>query len=207
MGGKIERARDGGRVLHLRIKSAGGSVMTTGQVADYCGVASRTVSKWFDSGRLKGYRIPGSQDRRIPVKSLFKFLSDHNMPIGDDLRNLVNPKKVVVTYGLPESVMPPAQTPTLDIVRVESIWDLGLRVASPLSAGVVVIGCSVPKSEVQMLLARVRGHNWLSAYCHGPDQWPGMFPDADLVIDGGKPPADIAAAVMSLLHEEDSYAD
>ena len=38
-------------------------VFTTGQVAKICKVAPRTVSKWFDSGRLKGYRIPGSQDR------------------------------------------------------------------------------------------------------------------------------------------------
>src|SRR5262249_20909278 len=41
-------------------------VFTTGQVAKICKVAPRTVSKWFDSGRLRGYRIPGSQDRRIP---------------------------------------------------------------------------------------------------------------------------------------------
>ena len=33
-------------------------VFTTGQVAKICKVAPRTVSKWFDSGRLKGYRIP-----------------------------------------------------------------------------------------------------------------------------------------------------
>ncbi len=38
-------------------------VFTTGQVAKICKVAPRTVSTWFDSGRLKGYRIPGSQDR------------------------------------------------------------------------------------------------------------------------------------------------
>ena len=43
-------------------------VFTTGQVAKICKVAPRTVSKWFDSGRLKGYRIPGSQDRRNPPR-------------------------------------------------------------------------------------------------------------------------------------------
>jgi excisionase family DNA binding protein len=45
-------------------------VFTTGQVAKICKVAPRTVSKWFDSGRLRGYRIPGSQDRRIPREQL-----------------------------------------------------------------------------------------------------------------------------------------
>lgn len=58
-------------------------VFTTGQVAKICKVAPRTVSKWFDSGRLKGYRIPGSQDRRIPRESLIKFLKEHGMPLGD----------------------------------------------------------------------------------------------------------------------------
>ena len=59
------------------------TIFTTGQVAKICKVAPRTVSKWFDSGRLKGYRIPGSQDRRIPREYLIKFLKEHGMPLGD----------------------------------------------------------------------------------------------------------------------------
>jgi len=58
-------------------------VFTTGQVAKLCKVAPRTVSKWFDAGRLKGYRIPGSQDRRIPREYLIKFLKEHGMPLGE----------------------------------------------------------------------------------------------------------------------------
>ena len=58
-------------------------VFTTGQVAKICHVAPRTVSNWFDTGRLKGYRIPNSQDRRIPKKYLVKFLKEHGMPLGD----------------------------------------------------------------------------------------------------------------------------
>jgi excisionase family DNA binding protein len=57
-------------------------VFTTGQVAKICKVAPRTVSKWFDSGRLRGYRIPGSQDRRIPRENLIRFLKEHGMPLG-----------------------------------------------------------------------------------------------------------------------------
>jgi len=58
----------------------GKSVLTTGDVAKICNVAPRTVSKWFDSGQLKGYRIPGSKDRRIPVSELIRFMKLHNMP-------------------------------------------------------------------------------------------------------------------------------
>jgi CheY-like chemotaxis protein len=58
-------------------------VYTTGDVARICQVAPRTVSKWFDTGRLKGYRIPGSLDRRIPRDSLIEFMRSHGMPLGE----------------------------------------------------------------------------------------------------------------------------
>jgi excisionase family DNA binding protein len=58
----------------------GKNVLTTGDVARICNVAPRTVSKWFDSGQLKGYRIPGSKDRRIPLNELARFMKANNMP-------------------------------------------------------------------------------------------------------------------------------
>lgn len=56
-------------------------VLTTGQVAKICNVAPRTVSKWFDSGQLRGYRIPGSKDRRIPLEQLIRFMRAHGIPL------------------------------------------------------------------------------------------------------------------------------
>ena len=56
-------------------------VLTTGEVAKICNVAARTVSKWFDSGQIDGYRIPGSKDRRIPVSSLVQFMRTHGIPM------------------------------------------------------------------------------------------------------------------------------
>jgi len=61
----------------------GKDVLTTGDVAKICHVAPRTVSKWFDNGQLKGYRIPGSKDRRIPVSELLRFMKVHNMPTAE----------------------------------------------------------------------------------------------------------------------------
>jgi len=56
-------------------------VLTTGDVAKICSVAPRTVSKWFDSGKLRGYRIPGSKDRRIPLQQLLRFMKAHGIPL------------------------------------------------------------------------------------------------------------------------------
>lgn len=55
-------------------------VFTTGQVARLCRVAPRTVCKWFDSGRLRGYRLPGSNDRRFPREALIQFLKANGFP-------------------------------------------------------------------------------------------------------------------------------
>lgn len=56
-------------------------VLTTGEVARLCGVAPRTVSKWFDTGTLRGFKIPGSRDRRIPRESLVRFMRVHGIPL------------------------------------------------------------------------------------------------------------------------------
>jgi excisionase family DNA binding protein len=63
-------------------------VYTTGEVAKICDVTVVTVNKWFDSGRLEGYRMPGSNRRRIPHDCLVKFLKENGMPMDrlDDFR-------------------------------------------------------------------------------------------------------------------------
>jgi excisionase family DNA binding protein len=76
-------------------------VLTTGEVARICNVAPRTVSKWFDSGQLKGYRIPGSKDRRIPLNGLIRFMKQHSIPLnglrtGNTRVLIVDPQRDVV---------------------------------------------------------------------------------------------------------------
>ena len=58
-------------------------VLTTGDVARICHVAPRTVSKWFDTGKLRGYRIPGSRDRRIPRGQLMAFMRAYGIPLDE----------------------------------------------------------------------------------------------------------------------------
>ena len=67
----------------MAVATKGKAVYTTGMVARICNVAPRTVSKWFDSGRLKGYRIPGGKDRRVPREELVQFLTANGMPLGE----------------------------------------------------------------------------------------------------------------------------
>jgi excisionase family DNA binding protein len=55
------------------------TVYTTGEAARLCQVAPRTVTKWFDAGKISGYRIPLGQERRIYRESLHRFMLQNGM--------------------------------------------------------------------------------------------------------------------------------
>ena len=57
------------------------SVFTTGEVADICRISQQTVIRCFDSGKLHGFRVPGSKFRRIPREALLHFMRDHDIPL------------------------------------------------------------------------------------------------------------------------------
>jgi len=59
------------------------SIFTTGEVAEICNISQQTVIRCFDSGRLKGFRVPGSRFRRIPRESLIQFMKENDIPLGD----------------------------------------------------------------------------------------------------------------------------
>jgi two-component system, OmpR family, response regulator len=56
------------------------TVFTTGEAADICKVSQQTIIRCFDSGRLKGFRVPGSRFRRIPRESLLVFMRENGIP-------------------------------------------------------------------------------------------------------------------------------
>ncbi|MFQ5429346.1 MAG: response regulator [Phycisphaerae bacterium] len=68
------------------------TVFTTGEVAEICRISQQTVIRCFDSGKLKGFRVPGSKFRRIPRDSLIAFMRAHRIP----LENLDSGKKRVL---------------------------------------------------------------------------------------------------------------
>jgi excisionase family DNA binding protein len=67
-------------------------LFTTGEAAEICRVSQQTIIRCFDSGRLEGFRVPGSKFRRIPRQSLVKFMRDNRIP----LDNLESGKKKVL---------------------------------------------------------------------------------------------------------------
>ncbi len=59
---------------------AGKQVFTTGEAAEVCKVSQQTIIRCFDSGRLQGFRVPGSRFRRIPRAELLRFMKANEIP-------------------------------------------------------------------------------------------------------------------------------
>ncbi len=55
-------------------------VFTTGEAAEICKVSQQTIIRCFDSGRLNGFRVPGSRFRRIPRIELLRFMKANDIP-------------------------------------------------------------------------------------------------------------------------------
>lgn len=141
--------------VHLRLApNMADKVFTTGQVAKICKVASRTVSKWFDSGRLKGYRVPFSQDRRVPARELFRFMLAHDM-------NPLIPGELIARGERVLYVWVPAEYPDVpnveQLTRAESEFDVAMWLNDRMNhAGACLIGTSNGYTAAVRLSARIK---------------------------------------------------
>jgi excisionase family DNA binding protein len=135
-------------------------VFTTGQVAKICKVAPRTVSKWFDSGRLVGYRIPGSQDRRIPREHLIRFLKEHQMPLGE-LEDEAYSKVLIIgsdrmLIDRLKAMMPETEDFKCEVAH--SGFEAGIQ-AESLHPDAIVLDLAMGRSEGLQIVANLRRNN------------------------------------------------
>ena len=131
-------------------------ILTTGQVAQICKVAPRTVTKWFDTGQLKGYRIPGGRDRRIPAAELMRFMKTHNMPTDqlehDRVRILIIDNDWQMANTLAESLR---KNPSLGVETANSGFDAGL-IAQKLAPHVILINLMASDIDADHICKNVR---------------------------------------------------
>ena len=77
-------------------------VFSTGEAATICKISQQTIIRCFDTGRLEGFRVPGSKFRRIPRESMIKFMRENDIPL--DLLEEAGRQKVLVVDDDPEIV-------------------------------------------------------------------------------------------------------
>jgi excisionase family DNA binding protein len=138
-------------------------VLTTGQVARLCNVAPRTVSKWFDTGQLRGYRIPGSKDRRIPLQQLIRFMKAHGLPLdgleGDQIRVLIVEPDRDLASLLQDTL---GSDRRLQVVLAVSAFEAG-ALAQELQPHVLVLDVDVPGIDAVAITRFITGRVELQA--------------------------------------------
>jgi excisionase family DNA binding protein len=153
------------------------TIFTTGQVARLCKVAPRTVTKWFDAGSLRGYRIPGSQDRRIPRENLIRFLKEHGMPLGE-LEEVALGKLLLVDVNphLKASLASYLDENSFKIDHATNSFEAGIKARS-MAPDCVVLDSSVSLDAIVQIARSLK---------HGPD-------NSDVILIGMLNPDDQVA--------------
>ena len=57
-----------------------------GEIAAYCDVHQRTVSRWIANGQLKGHKLPGRGNYRVVLDDFVRFLQQQQMPMPLELQ-------------------------------------------------------------------------------------------------------------------------
>ncbi len=111
-----------------------GRCLTTTQMAKACEVAPAMISKWFDSGRLKGHRVrqKSRSVRQIPLESALQFARENNLEyaipalcpkeVSDTEGSQTSDPAIAVLSASPANNDPAVAHRTLRISRVAKLF-------------------------------------------------------------------------------------
>jgi excisionase family DNA binding protein len=102
--------------------------LTTGEIAELCGVNFRTVIRWIQRGHLKAFQLPGRGDNRVPIDDFIEFLRANDMPLPPDLRGEV---RSVLLIGFADDERASAdevlRADGLEVIEAASEFEAGLE--------------------------------------------------------------------------------
>ncbi len=134
----------------------GKSVFTTGEAAKICKVSQQTIIRCFDSGQLKGFRVPGSRFRRIPRELLYSFMRENGIPT-DALDS--NRRRVLIVDDDPDLVEVLVDVferdPRFEVRSANNGFDAGMLVKE-LRPDLVILDVMLPDINGKEGCRRVR---------------------------------------------------
>ncbi|MEL7485121.1 MAG: response regulator [Planctomycetota bacterium] len=150
--------------------SAGGSsddlsrkrIFTTGEAAQVCKVSQQTIIRCFDSGRLTGFRVPGSKFRRIPREELIRFMKANDIPLdaleGSTRRILCvdDDPKIVELFS---DIL--GDDPRFEVETCGNGYDAGLMTNS-FRPHLIVLDYMLPDINGNVVCQRIREHDELA---------------------------------------------
>ncbi|MEL6795566.1 MAG: response regulator [Planctomycetota bacterium] len=137
-------------------------IFTTGEAATVCKVSQQTIIRCFDSGRLTGFRVPGSKFRRIPREELIRFMKANDIPLdaleGSTRRILCvdDDPKIVELF---RDIL--GDDPRFEVETCETGYDAGLLTHS-FRPHLIVLDYMLPDINGNIVCQRIREHDDLA---------------------------------------------
>lgn len=129
------------------------TMFTTGEAAEICTVSQQTIIRCFDSGRLKGFKVPGSKFRRIPRESLINFMKAHDIPT--DRLDMGKHRVQLIGPDLQATAEAVRRDPRLEVKHASGGFEAGLQVQE-FSPDVILLGKLESDAEAQAICRTVR---------------------------------------------------
>lgn len=142
-------------------------IFTTGEAAEICKVSQQTIIRCFDSGRLGGFRVPGSKFRRIPRADLIRFMRENDIPTDAlEARAGAAAKRVLVVDDDPAILEVftdlLGKDPRFDLRTCSTGYDAGMLTES-FRPHVIVLDYMLPDINGNVVCARIRARDELAS--------------------------------------------
>ena len=135
-------------------------VFTTGEAAKICSVSQQTIIRCFDSGRLQGFKVPGSRFRRIPRAELVRFMQRNNMDTAQLGPSVIQVLVVGLSASETDSVIQThASGHNVKIHHANDAWEAGF-LANECSPELIIVSSSVQgvqENSIQKTLTKQNG--------------------------------------------------
>lgn len=128
-------------------------VLTTGEVADACGVTLAAVKKWIKQGKLQAYQTPGGHFR-VTAGEFERFRAAHRVPDLDPARVLVVDDQAEVVDFIMDSLRQTGLPLTLEAA---SNGYEGLIKVGTFSPDVLLLDLNMPRIDGLEVCRRIKG--------------------------------------------------
>jgi excisionase family DNA binding protein len=132
---------------------------TTGEVAARTGLSQQTIIRCFDSGRIGGFRVPGSTSRRITHKALMAFMHSHGIPVMGESDESEHTCSVLLIHDDQETISSITQAmESRDCIGLHvatTAWEAGLLAASA-RPDLVIISARMPDLNLEQVCRSLR---------------------------------------------------
>ncbi len=127
------------------------SVLTSGEIAQYCDVTLRTVIRWIEKGYLKAYKLPGRGNNRVQVEDFLAFLHQHGMPIPEPLQDVHSGQPPILIVDDDEQM---AQS----VARVVRKQGYDFKIAHDgFQAGIEMAACKPSLMILDLMMPKMNG--------------------------------------------------